>query len=181
MPVLYDQVTQCLGSLIFSFVSVTSLNDIPTIRGIKFWIAHNRTHPPLGMSELLHLHLFLPKTDWSKFGRCSDTFCRCKQCSWRFSEHNSYCRNNSWLSHQLIELPGPQNSDCKGLYIWWSISYDRTSKWCCRVTIRTWKLPNNAKHSLHMWPISLSLQWYWSWVKLYTRIWKNYSAAVKVC
>ena len=63
MPVLYDLVTQCLGSLIFSFVSVTSLNDVPTIRGIKFWIAHNRTHPPLGMSKLLHLHLFLPKTD----------------------------------------------------------------------------------------------------------------------
>ena len=36
----------------------------PTIRGIKFWIAHDRTCPPLGTSESSHLHLFLPKTDF---------------------------------------------------------------------------------------------------------------------
>ena len=65
MPVLYDQVTQCLGSLTFSLVSATSMSDIPTIQGMKFWIAHDHMHPPLGMSESLHLHLFLPKTDES--------------------------------------------------------------------------------------------------------------------
>ena len=36
----------------------------PTIRGIKFWIAHDRSRPPLGISESSHLHLFLPETDW---------------------------------------------------------------------------------------------------------------------
>ena len=29
MPVLYDKVTRCLGSLTFSLVSATSTNDIP--------------------------------------------------------------------------------------------------------------------------------------------------------
>ena len=52
---------------------------------------------------------------WSKFRRCSDTFCRRKWCSWRFGGNNNYCRNNSWLSHQLIELLGLHNSECKGL------------------------------------------------------------------
>ena len=38
----------------------------PTIRGIKFWIAHYCTRPPLGTSESSHFHLFLPETDWSE-------------------------------------------------------------------------------------------------------------------
>ena len=63
MPVFYDQVTQCSGSVTFSLVGMTSTNDIPTIPGIKFWIAHDRTRPPLGTSKLWHLHLFLPETD----------------------------------------------------------------------------------------------------------------------
>ena len=68
-PVLCDQVTQCLASLTFSLVSATSTNDVPTIRGKKFWITHDRTRPPLGTSESSHLHLFPPKTDCYRNGR----------------------------------------------------------------------------------------------------------------
>ena len=35
MSVQCDQVSQCSGSLTFSHISVTSMNDIPTIRGKK--------------------------------------------------------------------------------------------------------------------------------------------------
>ena len=41
-----NQVTPCLGSLTLSFVSATSMNDIPTIQGKRIMdITHNRTHP----------------------------------------------------------------------------------------------------------------------------------------
>ena len=35
----------------------------PIIRGIKFWLAHDRTRSRLGTSESSHLHLCLPETD----------------------------------------------------------------------------------------------------------------------
>ena len=42
-PVLCDQVTQCSGSLTFSLVSTTSMNDIPTIQG-KRSMDHTQLH-----------------------------------------------------------------------------------------------------------------------------------------
>ena len=44
MPVLYDQVTQCLGSLTFSLVSATSTNDVPTIRRTHKILDRTRSH-----------------------------------------------------------------------------------------------------------------------------------------
>ena len=61
MPVLYDQVTKCLGSLTFSLVSTTSMNDIQTIQDKRILEC---TCPWHSMCELSHMHTFLPKTDW---------------------------------------------------------------------------------------------------------------------
>ena len=55
MPVLCDQVTQCLGSLRISLVSVTNCYDeSPSQEAKILWIILN----------LEHTHLFLPETDW---------------------------------------------------------------------------------------------------------------------
>ena len=65
MPVLYDQVTQCLGSLKTILVSMTTMNDTPIIPGKRIWIVHDRMHPQHSTCELLHMHSFFPETECS--------------------------------------------------------------------------------------------------------------------
>ena len=69
MPVLCDQVTQCLGSLATNLVSATSMNGVPSyeVNEVKeLWIAHYHTWRQHSTCEPEHSHLFLPGTDWHK-------------------------------------------------------------------------------------------------------------------
>ena len=43
--VISDQVTQCPGSLTFSLIIVTSINDVPQYKARELWIAHSPTDP----------------------------------------------------------------------------------------------------------------------------------------
>ena len=66
MPVLCDQVTQCLDSLTISLVSQQAQMAYQHMRQ-KNCGMHTTACIHNSACELPHMHLFLPETDWNKY------------------------------------------------------------------------------------------------------------------
>ena len=75
MLVLFNQVTQCSSSMIFSLFIVSSMKKVQRpFQAKELWIARNCTCPEHSVCEPLYIHLFLHKTDCYDFNDDGQTF-----------------------------------------------------------------------------------------------------------